>query len=900
MPSSFSIGVVVSAALSGTFRTVMGNAQRTLDKLGSATTQMQQRQEALTRAVGRYGDIGGSAARRLNSELTRVGQTMERLQQRQTSLSRSTIAAAALRDNRMKLYGQALETYGLGRAAYAAVKPSVQKAMTFQDNMADMAITAGYDNKSRDALGKNIRAWSLKYNQTQDDLQAATSSLIGNNIDDIDDIRAYLPSIARGATATRTTAEQWAEAAFTTKQSLGIAAKDFAAVQNIMAYGGKAGSFEIPDQVKWLPSLAPQMAGISQGKEAVAEMAAALQVAKIGAGTSDEAANNFKNFLTKLFAPDTQKRFADQGINLSESLMRQKAEGISPIEGMMNVIQWSLEQKGPEAVKQFKAAMALKDDAARDQALQALQKNFGLGELFADMQVMAFVRPMLANMDKYRSIRANALKSANNDVLGGDYAKRLESPIEKMKQLMVATNELGITLGEQLTPTIVGAADKMLPLITATGEWIKAHPHLVQGIAGVVAGLIVFKGFVVGLRLLINLIATPIVTVVRSFKAARGAWELLRAGFGRGGGIARAAGAISRLSGGVMRLGRTLAGGVLRGIVRGGALMGRMGMAGLRLGRILGGALRQGLMIAGRAVLFIGRALMMNPIGLLITGIAIGAFLIYRYWGPISTWFKARWEDIKRAFSGGITGVAALIINWSPVGLFYKAFAAVMRYFNIELPANFTDFGANLIDGLVSGITSKLAAAKESIVSFGSSIKSWFMETLDMHSPSRVFMGFGDNIVQGAVIGIDRTTPQAGIAATRLASALMPFGDSTPLAGWLADLPARITRLAGQASQGLSTLLVPSVSRRPPVPEVPTWPEAGESTAVRGGHARRGRGAAGAFGPGITVHFAPVIHIDGKRQNAGPEIQNALGMGVRELEQMLARVLQQQQRRSFE
>ncbi|HDW3810953.1 TPA: phage tail tape measure protein [Klebsiella pneumoniae] len=900
MPSSFSIGVVVSAALHGTFRSVMGNAQRTLDRLSSATTQMQQRQEALTRAASRYGSLGGDAARRLNSELTRVGQTMEQLQRRQASLSRATIASTALRDNRMKLYAQGLETYGMARAVYGAVAPSVKKAATFQDNMTDMAITAGYDNKTRDSLGKNIRAWSLKYNQTQDDLQAATSSLIGNNIDDIDDIRAYLPSIARGATATRTTAEQWAEAAFTTKQSLGIAAKDFAAVQNIMAYGGKAGSFEIPDQVKWLPSLAPQMAGISQGKEAVAEMAAALQVAKIGAGTSDEAANNFKNFLTKLFAPDTQKRFADQGINLSESLMRQKAEGISPIEGMMNVIQWSLEQKGPEAVKQFKAAMALKDDAARDQALQALQKNFGLGELFADMQVMAFVRPMLANMDKYRTIRAEALKSANNDVLGADYAKRLESPIEKMKKLMVATSDLGITLGEQLMPQVMGVADAILPYITRLNTWAQTHPQVIQGIAGVIVGLLAFKGGLFILRMALNLAATPVFSLIKSFQGLRSGWLLLRAGFGQGGGISRAAGAIGRLTRGIAGLTRSLAGGMLRGIVRGGALMGRMGSAGLRLGRILGGVLRQGLMIAGRAVLFIGRALMMNPIGLLITGIAVGAFLIYRYWGPISTWFKARWEDIKRAFSGGITGVAALIINWSPVGLFYKAFAAVMRYFNIELPANFTDFGANMIDGLVSGITSKLAAAKDTIVNFGSSVKGWFTETLGINSPSRVFMGFGDNIVQGAVIGIDRTTPQAGSAASRLASALMPFGNSTPLAGWFADLPARITRLAGQASQGLSTLLVPSVSRRPPVPEVPTWPEAGESTAVRGGLARRGRGAAGPSGPGITVHFAPVIHIDGKRQNAGPEIQNALGMGVRELEQMLARVLQQQQRRSFE
>ncbi|OZI14471.1 phage tail tape measure protein, partial [Sodalis-like symbiont of Philaenus spumarius] len=114
--------------------------------------------------------------------------------------------------------------------------------------------------------------------------------------------------IARGATATRTSAELWAQAAVTTQQSLGIAAKDFAAVQNIMAQGGKAGSFEIADQVKWLPELAPQMANVAQGKAAVAEMVAALQVAKMGAGSTDKAANNFNNFLEKLTAPSPRRR----------------------------------------------------------------------------------------------------------------------------------------------------------------------------------------------------------------------------------------------------------------------------------------------------------------------------------------------------------------------------------------------------------------------------------------------------------------------------------------------------------------------------------------------------------------------------------------------------------------
>lgn len=63
MASSFSIGVIVSATLSGAFRSVMGSTQRTLESLGTATSRLQQRQESLTRAVSRYGDIGGDAAR---------------------------------------------------------------------------------------------------------------------------------------------------------------------------------------------------------------------------------------------------------------------------------------------------------------------------------------------------------------------------------------------------------------------------------------------------------------------------------------------------------------------------------------------------------------------------------------------------------------------------------------------------------------------------------------------------------------------------------------------------------------------------------------------------------------------------------------------------------------------
>ena len=82
-----------------------------------------------------------------------------------------------------------------------------------------------------------------------------------------------------------------------------------------------------------------------------------------------------------------------------------------------------------------------------------------------------------------------------------------------------------------------------------------------------------------------------------------------------------------------------------------------------------------------------------------ITAVAVAAYLIYRNWGAVSGWFKQRWADIKTAFNGGIVGIGKLLMNWSPVGLLYKAFAAALKYLGVDLPAKFTDFGVTLSTG---------------------------------------------------------------------------------------------------------------------------------------------------------------------------------------------------------
>ncbi len=895
MSGQFSVGVVIGGMIGSTFRSAMSGTRRALDSLSDTSRRLQERQNALTRATERYGQLGSSRMQHLNSELLRVSRTMEQIERQQRRLSAASATSDALKANRMALYGQGIEAYGMAQTVYHTVSPAVQQSMSFQDKMIDMSITAKYDNKTRDALAGQIKGWALKYNQYQDELQEAVGSLISDNIDNVSDIGFLMPDIARAATATRTSAQDWAKVAAVWQNSLKGAARDFGAVQNIMAYAGDQGSFEIPDQVKWMQSLAPMMAGIASGKEAVAEIGASLQIAKIGAGSTDEAANNFKNFLTKIFARDTQKQFADLGIDLQGSIASYKAAGISPIEGMLSVIERYLNAKSPEALAGFKSAMKIKNDTARDEALQALAKNFGLGDMFADMQVMAFIRPMLANMDRYREIRAGALRAADNDLLASAYDQRLKSPLEATKALMVSSRDLAITLGDQLAPSFISLTQELLPLIQGTKHWVAAHPQFVSGAFKLISALLAIKIATVGLKLGLNLLISPFVNVWKTTVLLRTNWHRLATALGEGGKLRWLVTGFSRLTSG-----------------------------GLKLSKVLAGSLVRGFMSAARAVLWIGRALMMNPIGLVITAVAAAAYLIYRNWGAVSGWFKQRWADIQEAFNGGIVGTGKLLINWSPAGLLYKAFAAALKYFGVALPAKFTDFGGHLIDGLINGIKSKWGSLKSSVTGMGDSISGWFSEKLGIHSPSRVFMGFGDNIAQGAAIGLQRTTPLAALAGQRMASELLPkmpvsiqgpeIRDNTSGVRFSMPLPdingfmssaknaigAVINSLSSMSAIPLSTRASILPGQRlanemtPDVPRIPS-PE-----ILAAGYSGRGAAATGGgTSGGIQVSFNPQFFLNGRETTAPAGLTGALNMSLHELEKMLERLLAQKQRKEY-
>ncbi len=218
-----------------------------------------------------------------------------------------------------------------------------------------------------------------------------------------------------------------------------------------------------------------------------------------------------------------------------------------------------------------------------------------------------------------------------------------------------------------------------------------------------------------------------------------------------------------------------------------GMLVGGMGALGVVLASILGPI---AMIKYGMALLSVATTGALWPILAIIAAVAalaVAAYVIYRNWDKVGPYFEGlvSWisgvfrngtaqiigfftaafsqiagfyqsvmDEMKTAVSGGLTGVGSLILNWSPLGLFYSAFAGVMGYLGVELPGKFTEFGGMLMQGLVNGIKNMAGAVKGAVVGAADSSIGWFKEKLGIHSPSRVFAELGGFTMAGLEQGL--------------------------------------------------------------------------------------------------------------------------------------------------
>ena len=136
----------------------------------------------------------------------------------------------------------------------------------------------------------------------------------------------------------------------------------------------------------------------------------------------------------------------------------------------------------------------------------------------------------------------------------------------------------------------------------------------------------------------------------------------------------------------------------------------------------------------GRGLMVMGRFLMATPLGAALTLLTIAATMWYTRWNEIKGGAIALWTDL------------------------------------VALKDRFFQAGADLIGGLANGVTSRLAALRDTVVGVASSVAGWFKEKLGINSPSRVFMEYGGWISEGAALGMQKGQHLAAAAAVGLAA----------------------------------------------------------------------------------------------------------------------------------
>ncbi|TKJ63976.1 phage tail tape measure protein [Pseudomonas sp. CFBP13506] len=282
--------------------------------------------------------------------------------------------------------------------------------------------------------------------------------------------------------------------------------------------------------------------------------------------------------------------------------------------------------------------------------------------------------------------------------------------------------------GAAVAPDLKDLINTLGEIANSVGAWARENPKLAGGLVKVVAAIAALAFVFGGLAL--------------TMASMLGPFAVLRYGmtmFGlQGGGITK-------------MLGRLMP--TLTGLARNAFPMFAQGVR--MVATTMSGALLTALRTVGVALW----GLAANPVVLIIAAVvaalAGGAYLIYKNWDAVKNYFANAWTEIKAGFDGGIGSIITTLVNFSPLGLVYQAFAGVLSYLGIELPSRFTEFGSMIVNGLVNGLTAGLGAVKDAISSIGDSSIGWFKEKLGIHSPSRVFAELGGFTMAGLTQGLE-------------------------------------------------------------------------------------------------------------------------------------------------
>lgn len=647
-----------------------------------------------------------------------------------------------LGQNMTKL-GAGLTIAGGGLAHKLGITEAIPEAFEMEHRLRELGNVGQLSAKQLEDMDKRLASISRYTNQMRPEIAEGLNVLVASGIDPTKALD-YMNVIGRTATGEQAVIEDISRTAFAVTDNLKVPVSELGKAMDILAMSGKEGRFELKDMASAFPSLTAgaSMLGM-KGTPAVASLGAALQVAMKGAGEASEAANNLENFIQKVTSPLAVKNFEEVfGVNLKRVLLDAAAQGRDPI---LEVIEMMKELSGGDVFK--------------------------VSEVFQDKQVLNFIKPMMQNLDEYKRIKAAALGAEG--VVDSDFEHMMETTSEQFKLLKINMKEL-------VFPHLQEPIQKINELLTK----INNNPLLQKGLFGAIIGTIgagilltvlgtatILIGKFVGMygtflkyaRDLTPVLVQNSVKLLKFFGLNSTAHNLT---YGRkimqaGNPLGLDMSNFSFKSGifaDIRRINKNMRSGIINGFKE---LPGNISKSAVALkdwsitsikaipGNFINGlkAFKTGFlgipgMIKNAIIAFraFSVTLLTSPLGWIALAIGVVALVIYKYWKPISEFFKGMWQGLKeglqplmplfnrigKAMSPIITPIKT-IIDWfkkliKPVedtggaaekmGVrFGKAIANIILKF-AELVTKAFECGHKITSMLAEGIMSGLAKVK--------------------------------------------------------------------------------------------------------------------------------------------------------------------------------------------
>lgn len=567
----------------------------------------------------------GQSTRGLSQQNRDLNRTYEQLNRQQIRMDQLTAARDANLQRRGELRGKMM-----GAAALATtVGAPVVMAQRFESNMADVKKVVKFDEGQ---LGvQQVKEMRSEILQMSTELPMAASG-ITNIIASAgragiarDELKGFAQDAIRMSIAFDMSAEEAGGAMTGMRSIFGLTQTDVVKLGDSINFldnnmdATAAGILRVSDRTG---SMAKLFGLTGQQNAALASTFLALKTPPQVASTAMNA------MMLKMAAADKQGAKFQEGL---ESIGWQASE-----------LKQAIEDDAQGALISF-----LEDVNKSEDKIGVLTDLFGLeyaddiAKLSGGLDMYKGALGLVADETKYagsmtEEFRARAATSANGMVLLRNRATRLGGNLGTV--LLPAVN--AIVGGIGFVVDILAAATERFPLlttvlVTAAAALVTlrvvtlAHAYAMTFLKGAWLGaklqLVALRGWVIATNLSMRgLNVTALVTAAR--------FRLLAAG-----------GMIKAFAGSLLTLARLAIPAVITGM---------------------------------RALTI---AMLFNPIGLIITGIALGAALIIKFWKPISGFFKAMWGKVSGPATAAF-GVLKTLFKWSPLGLLSRGIGAGARF----------------------------------------------------------------------------------------------------------------------------------------------------------------------------------------------------------------------------